>query len=135
MAEKSYQHGVIDGISLWGRVCGAQGNCSVCPIGSIRGTGVTCQEFAKQFPAKMVSIMKEMDEGQLTYYEEFCLRFPSCQLPVDTLALTTCRKSIFEGKVDCNKMDIEGACQECWQEAYVADVTEDSDADSGSFLD
>lgn len=134
--EKTYQQGVIDGIALWGRTCGSQGNCDVCPIGSIRGTGVTCQDFAKQFPAKMASILKEMDEGQLTYYEEFCMRFPSCQLTVDTLALTTCRKTAFEGKVDCDKMDVEGACRACWMEQYVADVSEgeDDSSDSGSFL-
>lgn len=135
MADKTYNQGVIDGIALWGRACGGQGNCEVCPIGSIRGTGVTCQEFAKQFPAKMVSILKEMDEGQLTYYEEFCLRFPSCQLDVDTLAMTACRKNVFEGKVDCTRMDEEGACRECWMRPYVSDVSEtDEESESGSFL-
>lgn len=132
--QKTYQQGVIDGIALWGRACGTQGNCGVCPIGSIRGTGVTCQEFAKQFPAKMVSILKEMDEGQLTYYEEYCIRFPSCQLPVETLALTVCRKTAFEGKVDCERMDEEGACVACWQEAYVSDITETGEAATGSFV-
>lgn len=136
MAEKTYQQGVIDGISLWGRTCGKQSNCETCPIGSIRGTGVTCQEFAKQFPAKMASILKEMDEGQLTFFEEFCIRFPSCQMNVETLALTTCRKSVFEGKVDCPHMDDEGACTACWMEPYVSDVTEDSSgAEDGSFLE
>ena len=131
---KTYQQGVIDGIALWGRTCGAQGNCEVCPIGSIRGTGVTCQDFAKQFPAKMASILKEMDEGQLTYYQEFCMRFPSCQLPVETLALTACRKNVFEGKCDCDKMDDGEACTACWNERYSADVSEDEESESGSFL-
>lgn len=131
MADKTYQQGVIDGISLWGRVCGFQGNCDVCPIGSVRGTGVTCQDFAKQFPAKMASILKEMDEGQLTYYQEFCTRFPNCELPIETLALTTCRKNVFEGVIDCPMLDAEDdgeACIKCWKEAYVADVTEESDS-------
>lgn len=136
MADKSYQQGVIDGIGLWGRACGKQGNCDVCPIGSLRGAGVTCQDFAKQFPAKMASILKEMDEGQLTYYEEFCMRFPSCQLDVATLALTSCRKAVFEGKVDCPRMEETGACEECWLQPYVTDVSEDEDDSSseGSFL-
>lgn len=128
MAEKTYQQGVIDGIALWGRTCGSQGNCDVCPIGSIRGTGVTCQDFAKQFPAKMASILKEMDEGQLTYYAEYCMRFPSCQLNVDTLALTVCRKTAFEGKVDCEKMDDDDACKACWLEPYQSDVSEEPES-------
>lgn len=133
--EKTYQQGVIDGIALWGRACGSQGNCDICPIGSIRGAGVTCQDFAKQFPAKMTSILKEMDEGQVTYYEEFCLRFPSCQMEVEALALTTCRKTVFEGKVDCDKMGDEGVCRSCWLEPYISDVTEsEEEAAGGSFL-
>ena len=93
---KSHQQGMIDGIELWGTVCGKQGNCEGCPIGSIRGTNVTCQDFARQFPAKMLSILKEMNEGQLTYYEEYCMRFPECNLDLETLAAGTCRKMILK---------------------------------------
>jgi hypothetical protein len=124
---------MIDGISLWGRTCGKESNCDMCPIGSIRGTNVTCQDFAKQFPAKMLSILKEMDEEGLTYYDEYCTRFPECTLPVDVLALCTCRKAVFEGYLNCNvgeeivnDEEREEACIRCWQEKYVADVTEAS---------
>lgn len=124
MSERGYNEGLQDGISLWGRVCGKQGSCDTCPIGTLRGANVTCQEFAKQFPAKMVSILTEMDNDALSYYEEYCTRFPSCNLPIDVLAECTCRKAVFEGYLDCPLADEEGACLKCWQEQYTADVTE-----------
>lgn len=131
---KSHQQGMIDGIELWGRVCGKQGNCDGCPIGSIRGTNVTCQDFAKQFPAKMLSILKEMDKGELTYYEEYCTRFPECNLSVDVLSLAMCRKAVFEGFVDCPHADDEEACLKCWQEVYQGDVTEVSSEEEDTGL-
>lgn len=124
--EKSYKQGQIDAIGLWGRTCGKEGNCSGCPIGSIRGAGVSCQDFARQFPAKMLSILTEMDEGQLTYYEEYCMRFPECNLPVDVLAASTCRKAVFEGYLECPKIDPNDSsvCEKCWKEPFIGDVTE-----------
>ena len=134
---KTHQQGMIDGLELWGRVCG-RGVCEECPIGSIRGTNVTCQDFARQFPAKMLSILKEIDEGELTYYEEYCTRFPESNLPIEALAACTCRKVVFEGYLDCDKVNDEAIetgdnveiCTECWKEKYVSDVTEFGD-DSG----
>lgn len=119
--QKGYNQGKIDGIKLWGEACGRQGNCSECPIGSIRGAGVTCQEFARQFPAKMLSIMTEMQEGQITYYEEYCTRFPNSAVPVEVLAQIACRKAVFEGYLDCKSED----CLRCWNEKYITDVTMD----------
>ena len=133
---KSYNQGMIDGLELWGRVCGKQGLCDNCPIGSIRGTNVTCQDFAKQFPAKMLSILKEMDEGELSYYEEYCTRFPECNLTVEELAALSCRKAIFEGYLNCEKFEDSTACEACWKERYTSDITEFSEDgdedDSGS---
>lgn len=130
---KSYNQGMIDGISLWGRTCGKEGNCDMCPIGSIRGANVTCQDFARQFPAKMLSILKEMDEGEISYYDEYCTRFPECNLPIDVLALCTCRKAVFEGYLGCDvgetildEDERNETCVNCWAEKFVADVTEAS---------
>lgn len=117
---KSYNQGMVDGIELWGTVCGKQSNCEQCPIGSIRGTNVTCQDFAKQFPAKMLSILKEMNEGQITYFEEYCTRFPECNMEIESLSQCACRKAIFEGYIGCEG----GDCVACWNENYVGDVTE-----------
>lgn len=130
---KSYNQGMIDGIKLWGETCGRQGTCENCPIGSIRGTNVTCQDFAKQFPAKMLSILKEMKEGTLTYYEEYCTRFPECNLTVEELAACTCRKAVFEGYLGCEKADDQSACEMCWKETYSSDVTvvDDEDVSGG----
>lgn len=126
---QSYKQGMIDGIKLWGEVCGKQGNCEDCPIGTIRGANVTCQDFARQFPAKMLSILSEMNEGEITYHQEFCTRFPECNMDIETLADSACRKAIFEGYLECEG----GDCVACWQQSYVGDVSEadDEDEDSG----
>lgn len=121
MQNNSYQQGLIDGIQLWGAACSRQGQCDNCPIGSIRGTGVTCQEFAKEFPAKMVSILTEMSKGELSYYEEYCTRFPMCNMTVEILSKAVCRKAVFEGYINCEG----GDCVACWKEKYVSDVTEE----------
>lgn len=126
---KSYQQGQIDAIQLWGTTCGKEANCIECPIGKIRGTGVTCQEFATQFPAKMLSLLKEMNEGEINYYEEYCIRFPECNLPVEVLAACTCRKAVFEGYLDCDKSDDITACEACWKERYISDITVSDDSD------
>lgn len=124
MSSNSYQQGRIDALQLWGTVCGRHANCEECPIGSMRGANVTCQDFAKQFPAKMLSILQEMYEGQISFFEEYCTRFPNCNLDVETLAVCTCRKAVFEGYLDCDKANDSAACEACWKEIYVADVTE-----------
>ena len=63
-------------------------------------------------------------EGELTYYEEYCTRFPECNLPVEVLSLALCRKAVFEGYVECPHTDDEQACLNCWKEVYSGDVTE-----------
>ena len=127
--EKGFKSGMIAGLEIYGRVCGKQANCEQCPVGSIRGTGVTCQDFAKQFPAKMLSILQEMDEGQLTFFEEYCTRFPNCNLSVEELAQIMCRKACFEGYCACEK---EGQdCVDCWNETYVSDITEVDETTEG----
>lgn len=123
---KSYKQGLVDGVALWGRVCGKQGNCEVCPIGSVRGANVTCQDFATQFPAKMVSILTEMDNSEITYFEEYTIRFPECNLPIETLANCACRKAVFEGDLSCTA-DSEEQCIACWNEIYTGDVTSEGD--------
>lgn len=116
----SYNQGEVDAIKLWGEVCGSQANCEQCPIGSIRGTNVTCQDFARQFPAKMLSLLKEMNNEDLTYFKEYCMRFPECNMSVEDLSMCACRKVIFEGYTDCSG----GDCVNCWKEKYTGDITE-----------
>lgn len=129
MAEqKSYQQGQIDGLKLWGEVCGRQGNCDMCPIGQIRGANVTCQDFARQFPAKMLSILTEMRDGMITFYEEYCTRFPECNLDVETLAECACRKAVFEGDLTCQESE-HSNCVNCWKAKYTGDVTAEVSAE------
>lgn len=114
---------MIDGLQLWGTVCGQQSNCQNCPIGSIRGTNVTCQDFAAEFPAKMLSILTEMKDEGISFFNEYSTRFPECNLDVETLSQVACRKAVFEGYTACPG----GDCVACWKEKYTGDVTEVAD--------
>lgn len=121
--DKTYTQGQIDALSTWGRACGKQGNCNDCPVGTIRGANVTCQDFARQFPAKFLSMLTEMDQETISYYNEFCTRFPYAAMDLDVLSACMCRKAVFEGYLKCDKADVEGECEKCWSEPYTADVT------------
>lgn len=121
--ESSYNKGIEDGLALWGRVCGRQGACESCPVGAMRGANVTCQDFARQFPEKMVSLLQEMDKKGSTFYEEYCTRFPECNIPIEDLAHVACRKVLFEGFIFCEKTDDMSACIACWNEKYKGDIT------------
>lgn len=118
------ESGMLEAIQLWGRTCGRQGACDICPVGAIRGANVTCQEFAEKFPEKFLSILQEMDadEGTYSYYSEFCLRFPECQHPIENVAKMACRRAIFEGDLTCPYGD-NGDCVACWAAAYEGDVS------------
>ncbi|MCH5339351.1 MAG: zinc ribbon domain-containing protein [Acetatifactor sp.] len=119
----TYESGMIDALSMWGRVCGNEGGCADCPIFAVRGTGLTCQEFAKKSPEKMVSLLQELDKRPVTYYSEYNLRFPNSQLTLEDLAGVTCRKVAFEGYFGCDDFDNIEKCKQCWSEPYTGDVT------------
>lgn len=124
---KSYQQGLIDGVKLWGSGCGKQTGCDVCPIGVIREADMSCQEFARQFPEKFVSMLTDMESEKYTYANEYNLRMPNTNLTVEQMVdLGMCRKMIFEGYTDCEETD----CESCWNEQYIGDITEEhSDKD------
>lgn len=129
---KSYEQGVQDGVALWGRTCGRMEDCESCQVGIIKGVNVTCQEFAKQFPAKMVSLLKEMDKGEITYAEEYRTRFPECGMSAEDLYQNgVCRKTIFEGYVGFCDND----CVKCWNEVYTGDVTIDDTQEGDGSID
>ena len=116
----SYNQGQIDAIQKWGSVCGKQPNCDECMINSVKGDGITCQEFAAQFPSKFLSLLTEMSNEEFTFADEYATRFPNCNLSVEELSQVACRKAVFEGYLECEG----GDCVECWKQAYVGDVTE-----------
>ena len=118
------ESGEIAAVQLWGRVCGRQGGCDVCPISVIRGANVTCPEFAEKFPEKFLSVLKEIDadEGTYTYYSEFCLRFPQCRHSVENLAKLACRRAIFQGEVECPYAGNMEKCVDCWKKPYEGDI-------------
>lgn len=126
--ERSYEQGVTDGIQLWGDACGKQSSCTDCPLIAIKGANMSCQEFARQFPAKMKNLLREIKDKSDTYYGQFCSRFENNTMTVEELAEVSCRKVVFEGYMGCDK---EGqACVDCWLEHYEGDVTEFFDDDS-----
>ena len=59
MSKETYQQGMIDAIQMWGTVCGGH-NCENCAIGSVRNTNVSCQEFARKHPEKMLSLLTSL---------------------------------------------------------------------------
>ena len=117
---KSYRQGMIDAIEMWGTICGNNANCENCLIGAACETGITCQEFARRHPSKMISILEEMKKGETTYYNEYSIRFPNSKLSVEELSDCCCRKAVFEGYTECEG----GNCVECWNDIYSGDVTE-----------
>ena len=119
--EASYLQGMADGLSLWGDVCGRQANCESCPMNVVRrGANLTCQQLAARYPQKMLSILLEFYKKPYTYFDEYCTRFPECNLDVDDLQKVLCRKAVFEGYCACEG----GDCTKCWLEEYTGDVTE-----------
>lgn len=113
-----------EALALWGRVCGRQGACDICPVGAIRGTNITCQEFAQKFPDKFLSLLQEMDakEDGYTYYNEYCVRFPECNQPIENVAQMACRLALFEGGLSCPFGD-NADCVACWNTPYVGDIS------------
>lgn len=119
--EKNNNEAMAEALKLWGTVCGSKGACETCPVSAFLDTGMTCMDFAKAYPKKFLSILKD-HEGEHTYYNEFCIRFPQCDLSDVECSSLFCRKAMFEGYLDCDKSD--DACLECWKEQYAGDVTE-----------
>ena len=118
----TYKQGQIDAIQMWGSTCGRQANCEECIINAVKGDELSCQEFASQFPSKYLSLLTEMSQNEYTYYDEYVIRFPQCNLGVEELSKCACRKALFEGYVTCDKD--ESACVDCWKQAYTGDITE-----------
>lgn len=121
--KKTYENGLVDAMRMWGNVCGSEGGCPNCPIYAVRGTGMTCQEFAKKSPEKMISLLQELDKQPVTYFSEYNLRFPNAQLDLEAVASTICRKACFEGYFGCDGFDDTERCKKCWMEDYTGDVT------------
>lgn len=125
---ESYEKGVQDGIRLWGDACSRMENCESCPVGVCKGSGISCQDFAKQFPAKMVSLLKEVKNKSITYAEEYRIRFPECGMSAEELYQNgMCRRAIFEGYVACEESD----CIKCWNAPYVGDVELSEEEEGG----
>lgn len=128
---KTYTQGMLDGVQLWGTVCGKESSCSECPVVGALQAGMTCQEFARKNPSKFISILREMNGSNHTYANEFALRFPSANLPIDILPDVVCRKAVFEGYTACEG----GDCKACWLEKFEGDVTveEEQEKDTKGF--
>lgn len=129
--QKSFNRGMVEGVKLWGDVCQVMENCERCPIALIAGANVTCAQFASKFPEKTVSLMKEMREKDHTYFNEYTVRFPNCNMNVEDLAECACRKAVFEGYTGCENED-PAECVRCWKATYGGDVTVSPDEEESA---
>lgn len=116
----TYTNGLIEGVRLLGGVCSRYGDCDLCPVGKVRGTGMTCHQFAMSQPEKMLSLLQEADRN-LTYCDEYNIRFPNADADIDYLAEILCRRCVFEGETTCKVTNNE-ICRKCWGCVYVGDV-------------
>ncbi len=117
--EGTYEQGMQDAIEMWGDICSRKSVCSECIIGIIKGD-MDCTEFAKQFPKKFVSLLKEASEGSITYAEEFHVRFPASPLSTEELVeMGYCRRALYEGYLKCERPSTD--CVACWNENFVKD--------------
>lgn len=135
MVKDAYYAGFVDAFKRWGSACSKQANCEECPIGIVKAGGITCSEFAKQFPEKFASLITEMDtDAPISFFEEFCMRFPNCNINVDGVSQLACRKAIYEGYLECDKP--REMCIDCWLEPFYGDVTEQggTEEESGEAL-
>ena len=132
MAE-TYEQGVVDGLRLYGDACARQGDCASCPIGALADAGVSCRDLLRQSPEKVAGLLNEMVGHELTFYEEYCLRFPETGMSVEELGEFVCRRVVFEGVASCQG----GDCKACWSKPYElaeAPAEEEVTADEISFL-
>lgn len=137
VSKKFDSQGMVDFAKMWGTICGSR-NCEDCSVYIIKGADVDCQEFARQFPKKFVSLITDEYEGGITYAQEYVLRFPACKLAAeDFVAMGMCRRAVFESYLDCDALGSgdDERCRKCWEERYIADREEDviNDEDSSGF--
>lgn len=105
-----------DILKAYGEVCSVR-DCEHCLIGVERGD-LSCAEFLLKFPERATALINQMQNQDVTYYNEFRRRFPSCTISSEILAECACRKAIFEGYLDCEN----GDCLACWNERYTGDI-------------
>lgn len=116
---RTYEKGMVDAVKIWAETCGGM-SCEECSIGIVRGADVTCQEFAKKFPEKFITLLREQHEGGNTFAQEFALRFPESGLTAEELvSVGMCRKLIFNGDATCEEPSTK--CEACWKSIYGAD--------------
>lgn len=116
---KTYEDGMIDMATMFGTVCESKSVCEECSVGVMKGE-LSCQEFAKKYPKKFASLIKDQFEHGITYADEFNIRFPKNPITAKDLAeLGICRRALFEGYLNCDKPS--SFCKDCWESLYVED--------------
>ena len=108
---------MVDVIRLYGEICTSVGSCDNCLVNEAAGE-LSCAEFAKLQPNLFLNALKRMKDENYSYYNEFCNRMTNCELSVEDLADTICRKVAFQGYVDCEG----GDCVACWNKKYDGDI-------------
>ena len=127
MNEKNYNDGMVDAIRLYGTICTSVGDCANCEVAKMSGQ-ISCAEYAKLQPNMFLGALHKMEDNEHTFYNEYCSRMTKCNLPVEELADSICRKVAFEGYTSCQG----GDCVACWNEKYTNDITEQGDGSVSS---
>lgn len=109
-----------DVLKAYGEVCSNR-DCEGCLIGLDRGE-LSCPEFLAKFPERATALINQMQKQDVTYYNEFRRRFPSCNISSEVLSDCACRRAIFEGYLDCQGDD----CLACWNALYTGDIQYDA---------
>ena len=115
--DKTYIQGQTDAIQMIGNLCGTH-DCNSCTVGQVIGESMACFEFMRQYPNKALSLMLQESQKEYTYYTEYNVRFPRCNLSIDDLADVACCKAVFSGDTSCEG----GDCVECWNRPFCGDV-------------
>lgn len=132
--EDSFNDGYNRGFQMalygFGKMCGAYTSCEDCPLKKVAGD-IDCKEFLYKHPEKVQKVLEDFIDEPVTYLAEFALRFPNNFMPFELLAMSCCRKAIFEGTVECDHAGDENpeACMKCWCEPYAGDIQLDENGE------
>lgn len=89
------------------KYCGEREECGCCVLWSDDGACILKKSLAVNWALPTVK----------TYKQDFLSKFPNIDFKTSNL----CRKAIYGEKHDCCGM----TCEECWNEAYITDRTEE----------
>lgn len=146
--DADFMSGFSNGIQLVASCCALNDSeCFNCPLGEAMEDGTDCLDFCADnadavadimadfianggipfkhsfiapYPIKTVGHMEKPEAiSSRTYYDEFCVRMPTCSDSIESVASGCCRNVCF-GLGACPQEDEDSTyCVKCWSESYV----------------